>query len=697
MDMEENTQLPESEIQPYKTRISSAELPENKPVKNNHSRKTIRRIIFAAVVLFVAYLIYSVANIFVSPDRRIQQAYLIPKDAVFIIQTDEPVADWKKFNDSEPWQKLKQAPTFTEIAERADYIDSLLQANKTLLSLVGQREMMISVHKTRSKEWDFLIVLDLQKASKLELLKDQIEQIYKLTGQQVTNRKYNGLTISELRDPKTRDVLYTAFVDNHFVASYTGRLVEASIDERHDPQIGREDAFMEVEKMVSGKGLCRIFIHYDYLPQFMTIYLSSRNEYLDQFSRSMSFAGLYGVVEKDRMEVRGYSLMRDQIDPYVEALLASGKHKMQAHEIMSARTALYVDFGFDHVQTFTGRLEAALAAGNPSVYSGYKSGREKIEKYFDLSLDENFLGWMSGEFALSQSEPGLLGREPELILAVRATDIKDARRNMELVEKKIKRRTPVSVKAVEYKGYEVNYIELKGFFKLFFGSLFEKFETPYYTYVDDYVVFSTTSASLLSFIEDYEQGNLLRNDEGFKKSLARVNSSSTIFAYIDMQKFYGQLSGMLNTETWQEVSSNRDVLYSFPQWTFQLADEKQKSALHFILDYKPYREQEKELEVTDILNDDPAMDENAETERELLNELKRFYVEKFQGNVLREFYPSGALQSEAEIRNGFRHGRYREYYEDGSLKLRGKYLANRRKGTWKYYTGEGKFDRKEKY
>ena len=50
---------------------------------------------------------------------------------------------------------------------------------------------------------------------------------------------------------------------------------------------------------------------------------------------------------------------------------------------------------------------------------------------------------MSGEFAITQSEPGLLGHDPELILAIGAKSIKDARKNMEFIEKKIRRRTPL--------------------------------------------------------------------------------------------------------------------------------------------------------------------------------------------------------------------------------------------------------------
>lgn len=55
------------------------------------------------------------------------------------------------------------------------------------------------------------------------------------------------------------------------------------------------------------------------------------------------------------------------------------------------------------------------------------------------------------------------------------------------------------------------------------------------------------------------------------------------------------------------------------------------------------------------------------------------------------------MKSEAEVKEGKRHGRYREYYENGKLKLRGKYGNNIPKGTWKYYTEEGEFERKEKY
>ena len=51
-------------------------------------------------------------------------------------------------------------------------------------------------------------------------------------------------------------------------------------------------------------------------------------------------------------------------------------------------------------------------------------------------------------------EPHLSGTI--LILAIGAKSIKDARKNMEFIEKKIKRRSPVKIKSVNYKDFEIN-------------------------------------------------------------------------------------------------------------------------------------------------------------------------------------------------------------------------------------------------
>ena len=669
-----------SSIEPEKATVART---EHKP-----NKKYLKFSIVLITILLLVYGGYRFFSFYVTPHKAIQQIYLVPKDAIFIIQSNSPVADWNQFSQSEPWKCFKSSPSFAEITEKAEVLDSVLKENKQLMSLVGKRDLIISAHKVRTGMWDFLYIIDLQKISEIETVKEQIRLVYTMLDFKVTHRSFQEIDIIELTDIKTNEILYTAFVDNHYIASYSSKLVEASINERNQPVIGLDPFFIEANKIVANKGLFRLYIQYAYLPDLLEMYMGKDSEYLPLISRSMTYAGLSFEATNDKFELNGYTFLNDTIDPYVSALLHSGKSKMQAYKILSDRTAFYTHIGFDDPTTFVQELEKALLTNHPTVHKSYKSSYDKIESMFNISLTDDFLSWMSGEFAVTELEPGLIGHDTEIILAIKAKDIDLAKEKMAFIEKKIKRRTPVTIKAALYKGYWINYVELKGFFALFFGKMFDKFEKPYYIYMDDYVVFSNKPASLLSLIEDYEQKNTLKNDKGFIQLLSQVSNQSTYFVYTNTHKFLPLLKPVLNNKSWNDLYAHREIAYSFPYSAFQVVDNKKNVGMQLVMNYSPYQE---------IIVDEPELEEETDTiQINEIDELNRFYAEKFQGNIYRDYYPENALKSECEIREGRRHGKYHEYYKDGSLKIRGKYSKGQPKGTWKYYTHEGELERKVK-
>ncbi|RRD73584.1 DUF3352 domain-containing protein [Tannerella forsythia] len=547
---------------------------------------------------------------------------------------------------------------------------------------------MISVHRMRHGKLGFLYVLDLQKISEVQALKEQIDKLYAWMNYGVTYRKYKDTEIVELRDPKTRDMLYTAFVDNHYIASATAGLIEASISERNEPIIGLDPLFIEADQSTDDDGVCRIFVQHATLPRFLDLYMGKRKGYLPAIGASMAYTGLSLQADKEKFALKGYTFLKDTVSPYIATLLHSEGREITAHKILSDRTAFYTNICVDDPLTFVEEMETMLSNDEPSLYATYKESYERIENMFDISLRDDFLSWMAGEFAVTELEPGLLGHDTEMLLAVRAEDLGRAQEKMAYIEKQVKKNTPVHIRKANYKGYEINYVELKGFFALFFGKMFEKFEKPYYTYVNDFVVFSNKPATLLSFIEDYEQERTLRNDNGFKQVLSQIDDRSTYFVYTNSIKFLPLMEPLLNQKTWESWSANREMVYSFPYSALQIVGNRQKVALRMVMNYHPYRPpvmSEEELRE----EDDTEISEKA-----AIDELNRFYAEKFQGNIYREFYPEGALKSECEIRNGQRHGKYHEYFENGSLKIRGRYDQDHPTGTWKYYTEDGTLEKK---
>ena len=74
----------------------------------------------------------------------------------------------------------------------------------------------------------------------------------------------------------------------------------------------------------------------------------------------------------------------------------------------------------------------------------------------------------------------------------------------------------------------------------------------------------------------------------------------------------------MNPATWNEIQSNKDVLYSFPYWTMQIIGEDHSASLQYVMDYSPYQPEEVAVAIaTD--EDDKEMNEDAETEKEQMS------------------------------------------------------------------------------
>ena len=56
--------------------------------KKNNTRKIVKRTLLTAGLALAVYMVYSIVYLFISPDRNIQQIYLVPEDADICVCTD---------------------------------------------------------------------------------------------------------------------------------------------------------------------------------------------------------------------------------------------------------------------------------------------------------------------------------------------------------------------------------------------------------------------------------------------------------------------------------------------------------------------------------------------------------------------------------------------------------------------------------
>src|SRR4029079_13454363 len=137
----------------------------------------------------------------------------------------------------------------------------------------------------------------------------------------------------------------------------------------------------------------------------------------------------------------------------------------------------------------------------------------------------------------------------EVAVILQTSDIEKARKNLDMVVKKIRHRTPVKFKEVDYKGYKMSYLSVKGLFRVLLGKFFAQYDKPYYTIINDKVIFSNHPQVLESMIDDHLSGNTLEKQEYYRDFRKEFDSESVVFIYINTPVLFGTMRNMANKET----------------------------------------------------------------------------------------------------------------------------------------------------
>ncbi|MBC7426956.1 MAG: DUF3352 domain-containing protein [Bacteroidia bacterium] len=642
----------------------------------------IAGIIVLGIIGYLAWLRFS-------PDKFINAFYLVPKDALYIIETDEPVKQWQSFSSSPLWQHLKVHPKFEGITKNADFIDGMISANNGVFSMFGSRHVLISAHMTKAKDYDFLYLVDIKHASKSDLIESQLINLVKQSGYTYTTREYNGAQVHEFTDKATRDVLYMSFLENNLSISYAPSLVEKSIDAWKVPalQLGFDEHFREADKLVTTDGMCRLFLNFNFFDKYLGVYMDDTSDVKDLF-KSLFFSGFDVNLENDNLMMDGYTLLNDSTSGYLRALALSGKGEHEAQKVLSDKTSFMLNLGFDDFETFYKNLENVMKQ-DANAYAELQGNMKKVEKLLKIDIRKNFFGWIGNEVALAQYHSDvLIGNKVHNIIAIKASDIGDAKTNLDLVEKQIRKRTPLKFLNVDYHGYPVKYLEIKGLFKAMFGKLFGKVEKPYYTIIKDYVIFSDDPKTLLVTIDDFIAQNTLSNNEEFRNFNDKFPKQTSVMAYVSPLHHFANFKGYLSSESWKDAKKNQDYIKCFPHTGFGLSGDGAKFRTVFSLEFKKWNDSLETIMPADTLT----------VEADTLSEMQLFLLKNFQQNMLSTFYTeTGQVKTVAEMDGSVMDGSYVEFYENGKVRLKGKYRNGLKDGVWKYYNENGSFDKKEKY
>ncbi len=649
-------------------------------------KKTIKII---GIIIALGALIYFSGKYFLSGKSFYNSIYLVPPNAVLIIESESVFDAWDNIVYSDAWAKASHIDYLASLNTKIKSIDSLLNNKKLLLKAVSKRKVLISMHEYSPGKYDFLYVLNVGRAARL---RNPEKIISSALGDdfQITKRNYNGNVVFDLLDVESGELYTFCLIKDKIIVSTNYKIIEASLDEMDIMTLGRDLAFIDVSKNVSGKGLFNVYINYKYFPEFLKSTLGKSTKNIEKLKNELSYSAFsFDITEQGLISLEGYTSIIDSVSSIFTSVLNAGSGPVKSAEIIPSRVASMAKLSFNNASEYYSKTLKDLSK---KEYESYISTLEKIEKKLKISVQDNFLSWIGDEIVLLQTKPSNLGRINEFAAIIKAKNKKDPKINLDFIEKQIKRNSPVKIRKVSYDEYSIHYISFPGLIKALFGKMLEKIEKPYYTIINEYVIFSNHPQTLKNIIDDYKSGNTLENSIDYYNFTKQFDRRQSAFTYFDVPVLYNNLREFVSAENWQKLIKNKPYITSFSKAGIQI--DRKDDLLHFLMKTK-YSEtiEDYSLERFDA-ESFLSLFSIAEQGNQPTADVPLWYdpkiiIHDLDANELEEFFDNGSLKFSVELKRGHKHGSYKEMYPNDVVRVKGKFKNDLQDGTWKLYDEEG--------
>ncbi|RNL56515.1 hypothetical protein [Pedobacter jejuensis] len=116
----------------------------------------------------------------------------------------------------------------------------------------------------------------------------------------------------------------------------------------------------------------------------------------------------------------------------------------------------------------------------------------------------------------------------------------------------------------------------------FFGEPFKKFERPYYTIIDNNLVFANNASTVQSFLNSYKNNKLLIQQADYQDALNQLSTTSNISYYINTKNSTDIFRRNINLNYYKHLRADSG-LKGFDTFYYQMSSDKNKFITNTLL------------------------------------------------------------------------------------------------------------------
>ncbi|MCF8331441.1 MAG: DUF3352 domain-containing protein [Bacteroidales bacterium] len=496
--------------------------------------------------------------------------HAVPVNSSAVIELKHPGNFWEYLKNQNIAKQLQDITEIDRFFKKTDYLDSLLKQDEDFKRWVQKKPLLLSLHYRGGDHFSYLGLLQLSNTRQEKKVIDFIGKHSKIS--KTGDEPYTYYK-AEINDSLK---FYFSVPEGILIASMDRDLLQQSLTflkkEQHILTIAE---FRKVYKARGKDVEANVFFNHRGLHRYLS--RLAGDDYVTAFSNWSNYAGWAEadlMMSDDGLWFSGNTLVNDTAKHYLKIFKDQNPGNIKMTDILPARTALLSYYSYDDFNTFYPKYKQKLDKADEQ-----KKYVTNFNAKYDLNLNEYFLSWIDDEFARCVvSDPQ--GKYYNYAI-VRARDTKEAKQSLDKISGAIRNTDRVETDTMNYRGVEIGHLKNPYLLRMFLGKKFDVFKQPYYTILDEYVVFSGSKKAAQYAINQYMLENTLNNNKQYLAFADKIAGQANIYLYYNLRYGKDFLASRLDVKARSFLLNNTDEINDIPLGGFQYQYQGDKIYTNF--------------------------------------------------------------------------------------------------------------------
>ncbi|OON70193.1 hypothetical protein B0919_05520 [Hymenobacter sp. CRA2] len=474
---------------------------------------------------------------------------LVPDDAVLVAATRDHPTLVRHLKETQLWDNLATLRYFQQVEENVALADSLGSTRNSVLSFLGRKNVLTSVHVTGPRSFDVLFLVPVGSVREHRQIRTLVEALGRDARYRLGTRSYHGQELTTITPRQGGGLTYFNY-RNTLVISANATLVEAVVrrtEHEGQPSIAAEFGNTDYLRLKDVDAM--LLVNYRQLPPFLGVFFQPALRPDFEYLASIGDKSLLQMkLSANRVVFNGFTNPERARGSLHQRLQNQPADRLRMAEVLSTRTALLL-----HVAANPAALRAALPTDTTA-----------------RRLVDSLATTLDAEAALCYLAVSSPRAVPARLAVVRTHNA--ARTALWLGQ--LRRATGTSPSFELYGAYQLYQNGVPRLAQRLLGPLFAPVGNggaPATALVGNYLVLADDAAALRVYLTDVAAGRLWTNSPTQVALLEETTPVARLSVVLDTRNSWNVLLRALVEDRRAGLLRNEALLQRFPQIALQFA------------------------------------------------------------------------------------------------------------------------------